>query len=141
MKVAEFINTFMFASVYGRSGQCSKPTMETMQTTYSANFLLLPRIYCMDGFNISIQVNRGNYCASENGTREFGLTWQEVEWGFPSEQIDGVKFNAEDEDNTMGTVGAFVPMNLIEGLVAEHGGLDLQTTLQKEMENNVVVLD
>lgn len=131
MKLAEFVNTMSFGILMGVRNENS--SFEVMNEKYARNYFFLPRVICADGFSISIQVNKGNYCESENGTREFGTEWKSVEWGFPSEEIDPVKYNAEDESNTMGTVGGYVKMSVMEELIAEHGGIDLQKTLKEHM--------
>ena len=97
---------------------------------YNRAFFYVPRIYCKDGFSISIQIHHGNYCASENGTREFGLNWKLVEWGFPNQEIDGDKYNAENPEDVCNTVGGYVEIELIEGLLDEHGGIDYQKTFE-----------
>ena len=130
MKLAEFVNTMTFGIVMGIRNDES--TFEKMSDTYARNYFFLPRVFCVDGFNISIQVNNGNYCGSENGTRTFGTDWKTVEWGFPSEDIDPEKYYAENED-TITTVGSYVPMNTMEELIEEHGGIDLQRTLKEHM--------
>ena len=136
MKASEFVKTFATAMVGGARRNPTRLTFEDLKRSYDNNYFYLPRIVCNDGFSISIQVNNGNYCASENGTRQFGFNWIEVEWGFPSEEIDGVKFNAEDEDNTINTVGGYVDINLIDELIEEHGGLDLAATLKGWVYSN-----
>lgn len=131
MKASEFVNVFATAMVKGMNKRIGNTTtFEELERDYNNNYFYLPRIRCNDGFSISIQVNNGNYCASENGTRQFGFNWVEVEWGFPSEEIDAVKYNAEDEGNTTNTVGGYVDINLIDELIEEHGGLDLAATLK-----------
>lgn len=134
MSVKEFVNTSMVIMVQSQiKSTFTNPTMEKMEEVYN-NFLpTLPRVYAKDGFNISIQCRNGNYCASENGTRTFGFEWKLVEWGFPSEPIDGKKYNAEDEDDTTNTVGAYVLIEDIESLIEEHGGFDLETTLKRSV--------
>ena len=132
MLASEFINTIVFGMLLGTDGN-----VESMKRNYEQKFFFVPRLYCKDGFNISVQVHQGNYCASENGTRTFGLDWKLVEWGFPSEDIDPIKFNAEDKDDTQHSVGAYVEVGLIDGLCEEHGGFDLETTLQKQIETRV----
>ena len=84
MLASEFVNTMVFGMLKGTERECTQ-----MSNTYQNKFFFIPRIYCKDGFNISIQVNNTNYCGSENGTRTFGLDWKLVEWGFPSSEIDG----------------------------------------------------
>lgn len=127
MLASEFVNTMVFGMLKGTEHVCTQ-----MSNVYQDKFFIIPRIYCKDGFNISIQVHNGNYCASENGTRTFGLDWKLVEWGFPSSEIDAQKYNAEDDDDTTNSVGGYVEIDLIDELCEEHGGIDLARTLQEE---------
>lgn len=126
MLASEFVNTMVFGMLKGTEHVCTQ-----MSNVYQDKFFIIPRIYCKDGFNISIQVNKANYCGSENGTRTFGLDWKLVEWGFPSSPIDFEKYNAEDTD-TMRSVGGYVEIGLIDELCEKHGGIDLAKTLQEE---------
>lgn len=128
MKLSEFINTYAFAMVDAAKEYGS----ESFKNVYENKVFFIPRIYCKDGFNISIQVNNGNYCASENGARKFGLKYTLVEWGFPSEIIDADKYDAE-EPNTTRTVGGYVNIRLLEHLCREHGGFDLYRTLREHV--------
>ena len=114
MKTNDYINAFI-------------NMMGINESNYERSFFHLPRIYCKDGFNISIQVNCGNYCGSENGWRKFGKEWKGVEWGYPSEEIDSVKYNSESED-TIGSVGC-IETELIDELLESHGGIDIVATL------------
>ena len=125
MLASEFVNTMVFGMLKGMADECTQ-----MSNTYDRNYFIIPRIYCKDGFNISVQVNSSNYCASENGTRTFGLDWKLVEWGFPSEHIDGKKYNTESYPTTE-SVGGYVEIGLIDELCEEHGGIDLATTLSE----------
>lgn len=131
MLASEFVNTMAFGMLKGVAERCTQ-----MSNVYEKNFFFLPRIYCKDGFNISIQVHQGNYCGSENGTRTFGLDWKFVEWGFPSEEIDPLKYHADGyyypNLDTTQTVGGYVDIGLIDELCEEHGGIDLAKTLQEE---------
>ena len=139
MTLQEFVNTMAFGMLMANNNEC-KCTKMGMENAYNSTHFLLPRIHCKDGFNISIQVNRGNYSASENGVHIFGTDWKLVEWGFPSEQIDAQKYNAEnyleedEEIDTTQTVGGYVEIELMDELLQEHGGIDLQTTLINSME-------
>ena len=128
MLVSEFVNTIVFGMLKGTESRCTQ-----MSNIYQDKYFFVPRIYCKDGFNISIQVNQGNYCASENGTRTFGLDWKLVEWGFPSSHIDGKKYNAESSPTTE-SVGGYVEVGLIDELCEKHGGVDLAKTLQEDYE-------
>ena len=126
MLASEFVNTMVFGMLKGMANDCTQ-----MSNTYDRNYFIIPRIYCKDGFNISVQVNSSNYCGSENGIRKFGLDWKLVEWGFPSSEIDGEKYNAEDASDTMGSVGGYVDIKLIDELCEQHEGIDLSTTLSE----------
>lgn len=126
MKLSEFINTYAFAMVDAAMDYSG----ESFADVYENKFFYIPRIYCKDGFNISIQVDSSYYCASENGARKFGLKYTLVEWGHPSEVIDADKYNAETPGTTH-TVGAYVNIRLLEQLCREHGGFDLYRTLRE----------
>ena len=136
MTLSEFVNTMTFGILMGVRN--NDVTTESMTEKYAENFFFLPRVFCKDGFNISIQVHNGNYCASENGVRQFGVNWKEVEWGFPSERIDGEKYNADayqwnKDCDTRNTVGGYVSVELLDELLNEHGGIDLQKTLTEHL--------
>ena len=138
MTLQEFVNTMAFGMLIGNLNGC-KRTQMSMEETYKSTYFVLPRIHCKDGFSISIQVNNGNYCASENGVHTFGTDWKLVEWGFPSEQIDAEKYHAEEnfyeeEIDTTQTVGGYVEIELMDTLLQEHGGIDLQATLTNAIE-------
>lgn len=136
MTLSEFVNTMSFGILMGTRND--NISTKSMTEKYNEDFFFLPRVVCNDGFSISIQVHHGNYCESENGTRAFGLNWKEVEWGFPSEQIDGEKYNAEESHwnkdcDTRNTIGAYVSVELLDELLNEHGGIDLQRTLTEHI--------
>lgn len=141
MTAQEFINVAAFFSVRGDKPKC---TLSSMREKYDYDNFRLPRIVCKDGFSISIQVNNCSYCASENGVREFGTNWKLVEWGYPSRKIDPKKYKCEDylgdkDDvssiNTKNSVGGYVEIELINSLCEEHGGVDVQETLNKYLSN------
>ena len=117
MKTNDFINAFI--SMLGIS-----------EKNYSFNYFHLPRIYCKDGFNISLQVNDGSYCGSENGYRKFGNEWKLVEWGFPSQAIDHKEYESECDNDaeTVNSVGS-VEIEKIDELLKSHGGIDILATL------------
>lgn len=91
----------------------------------------LPRIFCKDGFNISIQVNAMNYCGSENGIRKFGVDWKMVEWGFPSEDLPN-----DEKYNSEGDVGGYVNIDIMEELLDSHGGIDYEETFKQAYDLN-----
>lgn len=134
MSVNEFVN-FWFAILLG-----SNPTQEQ----YESNLFVIPRIQCNDGFSISVQAHYGAYCGSENGYRKLGHDWKQLEWGYPSQEIDFEKYNA-DYGNDVGSCSA----ELLDELIAEHKGIDVVamgaslnavcgTRMSKELVRNVV---
>ena len=129
MKASEFINVVAFSKVCDAAENENYST--SLEYAYKRIYFFIPRLYCVDGFSISVQVNQGNYCASENGGHEFGFEYKLVEWGYPSEPIDGEKFNAEDPEDTTDTVGMYVEVELIEELCEQHGGFDYLRTLKE----------
>jgi hypothetical protein len=116
---------------------------------YQETYFNCPMVICKDGFNISLQISNGNYCSSENGYRELGIDWQEVEFGFPSKNdkdiwiysekynssswdSDGneIPFNEENFDVT-DSVG-MIPIDVIQNILNNHGGIDWSATLSNE---------
>ena len=131
MKLSEYLTLNVFAELQGISN--SKVTIGDLERNYKKHFILIPRIYCNDGFNVSIQVHRGAYCASENGYREFGLDWKEVEWGYPSEPLTDEKYNPENPGGD--TIGGNVPIEVMEELLEQHGGINVKETLVKYLSH------
>lgn len=101
---------------------------------YNNTFFFCPTIYAKDGFSVSLQIHNGNYCHSENGYRKFGHTWENVEFGFPSEIEPLMVEYAEEPDNLTNTVGN-IPVSVMEEVFAKHGGIDWDTTLSVENFN------
>ena len=123
--------------------------------SYDNQLFYVPTIHCKDGFNVSLQINNSNYCSTENGYKEFGYSYQSVEFGFPSmndkdlakfsemygnsqydynvpegEDVIETPFN-EDVFDCINTVGS-VPINDIQRILDNHGGIDWETTLSIE---------
>jgi len=76
-----------------------------------------PRLYCLDGFNISIQGGYGNY-SNPKKTVEI---YDTMEIGFPSEICDLCE---------VGDVAGYVTVKELQRLVDEHGGIDFQKSLK-----------
>lgn len=95
---------------------------------YEKNVMYIPRIVCKDDFSINVQVNKCTASVSENGCRTYGENWLEVEWFFPNQPIDGEKYNSLDEDTTQSN--GVVEIGLLDDLLEEHNGIDLEKTLE-----------
>lgn len=81
-------------------------------------FPLAKRIECADGFSLSVQATHGAYCQPR---RNLG-PWYEVEVGFPSAKPELIMQYAEQSEFPTDTVYAYVPIELVEELIALHGG-------------------
>ena len=111
---------------------------------YDNQFFFCPKVYAMDGFNVSLQIHNSNYCASENGYREFGHTMESVEFGFPSEDDQLLHKYAEDWDynedegpfTAVGRVGR-IPVSVLEELFAKRGGIDWEKTISVDAFNKL----
>lgn len=129
MKLSDFLSVFTFAALRGRDQKSERE----MHIAYNNEMLTLPKIICKDWFEISIQIGSHAYAASENGIRVFGIEWELVEWGFPSQPIDGEKYGAEDLSDTTKTVGAYVEIEKLQELIDDHGGIDVYATLANNL--------
>jgi len=91
---------------------------------------LTPRIYCADGFHLSVQASDSAYCSPRYNEGP----WCSVEVGFPSAVPELILSYAEDDDNPLGTVYGYVPVELVDELVALHGGIANTDGARLEMQ-------
>lgn len=96
-------------------------TMDSQMTESTYNIRRpRPRVFCKDGFNISIQANRTAYCRP----RENDLVdYESVELGYPN-KLDDLIADYAEVFGTTGTVFGYVPVNLVNELLEKHGGID-----------------
>ena len=112
--------------------QSTKSSYYNEKMCYDNTRFYCPTVYANDGFNVSLQIGCGNYCSSENGHRQLGLTWDEVEFGFPSENEPLMHKYAEmygydeESDKTIDITNAVgrIPVSVMEKVFAKHGGID-----------------
>ena len=77
------------------------------------------KVVCKDGFTVSIQANETSYCSPRmNGAS----VYDEVELGFPSRPDELIEEWAEDRDRPTDTVYGWVPVRIVNLLIAKHGG-------------------
>jgi hypothetical protein len=103
---------------YLRTGRPAKDYTNVAGRAYAT---ALPRIACEDGFSLSVQAGRYLYSTP----REDRGPWTHVEVGFPSAQPEpwaDWKTYAEDSAVPTNTVYSYVPLELVEALIASHGG-------------------
>jgi hypothetical protein len=83
------------------------------------------RIYCNDGFNMSVQGSSGHYCIPRK-TQDWYLS---MEIGYPSDIEKLILEYAEDVENPLETVYGYVPCDIIQSIIENHGGIDLNKTI------------
>jgi hypothetical protein len=93
------------------------------ESGYRSSFPLAKRIVCEDGFSLSAQASHGAYCSP----REDIGPWWAVEVGYPSAAPELIMEYAEQPEKPTDTVYAYVPVELVEQLIALHGGPNAET--------------
>ena len=88
-----------------------------------------PAIICRDGLRLSVQASSTHYCTPRS---DFG-PYSHVEVGFPSRVPPKSWAVYCDGDFTQETathsVYGYVPVELVEEWISEHGGIDFEKTM------------
>ena len=109
----------------------------SLQKDYNRQIFYCPRVVAKDGWNVSLQIHHGNFCSSENGYRQLGHTFEEVEFGFFSTNCPELsKICGEDSSDSVGKA----TISLLESIFEKHGGIDWEATISIESFNNFVNL-
>lgn len=88
---------------------------------------LMPQIVCADGTKLSVQASEHHYSSPRNN---FG-PYKAVEVGFPTSEVPSTWLEyAEDKDNPLRTVYAYIPIELVHFYIGAHGGIDYDKTLK-----------
>jgi len=80
-------------------------------------------IECSDGFKVSIQASECHYCKPRDNTGPYHM----FELGYPSQQDDLILRYAEEPSSPTETVYAYVPVEIIDAMLAKHGGIKEKT--------------
>lgn len=75
-------------------------------------------VVCADGLEMSVQASPIHYCVP----REFAESYTHVEIGFPSMVIHALMPYCEDRMDPRDTVYHYVPVEVVERVIANHGG-------------------
>ena len=111
---------------------CSSNRLSWQRTTFSC-----PRVYAKDGFSVSLQIGAGKNCKSENGYKQLGDSFSQVEFGYPNLPDEDFKEYAENEDDICHTAGS-IPISVLERIFEKHGGIDWEKTISKDAFNSLV---
>ena len=107
MTVKEFLATTIKSHKYPFSGEIIQENR--------------PRLYCNDGYSISVQASSFHYCRPRlDGVQNY----ESVELGFPSKEDELINDYAEGDDYTK-TVYGYVPIEVVERLIEKHGGIKI----------------
>lgn len=85
---------------------------------------MVPEIVCKDGFRMSVQASRFHYCSPRNDEGPYTA----FEVGFPSEKCEELMPYAESADNPTGTVYGWVPAEVVDEVIRNHGGIVVNLT-------------
>jgi hypothetical protein len=78
-----------------------------------------PAIVCGDGLRLSVQASDTHYCEP----REIYGPYSAVEIGFPSEVVPEIMEWAETPVTPTKTVYGWVPVEVLDAVIAAHGGI------------------
>ena len=79
-----------------------------------------PRLYCNDGYSISVQASEFHYCSPRlNGLQDY----KSVELGYPSAEDELINKYAENALNYTDTVYGYAPIEVVEKFIEKHGGI------------------
>jgi len=128
MKINEFIQRNLKVTNHS-----SDPSMKHMLTSTR-----LPKIVCVDGFKMSVQVGSSLYSTPKKVAKRYSA----VEIGFPSEHEPLIeeyaetfyKDDGEDVTDYTDTVYPYVPVKIVNKVLKKHGGIDLTETLRRYYE-------
>jgi len=87
-------------------------------------YFIRPRIYCNDGFYMSVQGSKGHYCSPRENVKYY----TSLEVGYPSEKVDEFMKYAENKHQPTDTVYGWVPSETIQEVIDQHGGIDVNKT-------------
>lgn len=131
MKINEFIQRNLKVTNLAKNKdllRCVKPIHlknEDMMTSSR-----LPKIVCVDGFSMSVQVGFTLYSTPKKVAKRYSA----VEIGFPTEHEPLIEEYAEkgkDEIDYTDTVYPYVPVGIVDKVLEKHGGINLTETLSE----------
>lgn len=100
-------------------------TNEFLRKTFSKTIFgtaaLRPEAVCADGFTLSIQASGMHYCRPSKDLQDGD--YSEVELGNLSETVEEFLPFAEDDEAPLATVYGYVPVEIVDAVLAEHGGI------------------
>ena len=99
--------------------------LEKTYRTINGGQFCRPHIFCRDGFELSIQAGSYWYCYPRE-TLESG-EYETVEIGGLHKAEELFMPYAEEPKKPIKTVYAYVPVSVVEEVIAKHGGVNYET--------------
>lgn len=100
-------------------------TNEFLRKTFSKTIFgtaaLRPKAVCADGFTLSIQASSMHYCIPSEDLQDGD--YSKVELGYLSEEAEEFLPFAEDDEAPLATVYGYVPVEIVDEVLAKHGGI------------------
>ena len=103
-----------------------------------------PKVYCYDGFSISIQASCIHHCEPRDESLLIDNITQihhTFELGFPS-QIEPIltQYKEMPEDEDVQSVYPQVPLSIVLEIIEIHGGIDYNKTFEKyiNLQNGII---
>lgn len=97
------------------------PRAKRMMSEGHHIFAVVDRMVCKDGFSLSVQAGYGKYSSPRE---DMFPEYDKFEVGYPSEREELLMPFVEDEDRPTETVYGYVPGEIIDAVIAKHGGLE-----------------
>lgn len=82
----------------------------------------ISRVKCADGYSVSIQASSGHYCTPRTTVHDV-QHYTEFELGYPTDADGALMEYVEDVENPTDTVYGYVPREVVEQVIASHGGI------------------
>ena len=121
MKINEFIQ---------RNLKVTNHNTNPLMMNHMLTSTRLPKIVCVDGFKMSVQVGSSRYSTPKKVAKRYSA----VEIGFPSEHeplIEEFAERVEDVTDYTDTVYPYVPVKIVDKVLKKHGGIDILETLSE----------
>ena len=126
MKINEFIQ---------RNLKVTNHNTNPLMMNHMLTSTRLPKIVCVDGFKMSVQVGSSLYSTPKKVAKRYSA----VEIGFPSEHEPLIeefaesfyKEDGEDVTDYTDTVYPYVPVKVVDKVLKKHGGIDIIETLRE----------
>lgn len=109
-------------------GEVSKHTLALDNTLTAEYKPPRPRIVCMDGTTLSVQASAFTYCTPRDNVGPYTA----VEVGYPSRKFEQLMPWAEDPSDPTGTIYGFVPVEVVNEVIASCGGICVELTMMQE---------